>query len=70
MIEMMTREEHERQQSVVREVYDLATGRHRLVRGDGEIIERIVPRRVHEQINRTATRMDGRDFQNSVRKRL
>ena len=38
----MTREQYEAEQSKVREVYDPESGRTRLVRGSGEIIERIV----------------------------
>lgn len=48
--------------SRVREVRDPETGRIRLVRGTGEIIERIVPRGEHERINREATAGDGRSF--------
>jgi len=48
--------------SRVREVRDPETGRIRLVRGTGEIIERIVPRSEHERINREATAGDGRSF--------
>ena len=48
----MTKEEYERQQSVVRRVYDPDTGRHRLVKGDGEIIEEIVSRERQKAINK------------------
>ncbi|CAI7995698.1 ADP-ribosylation factor-like protein 6-interacting protein 4 [Geodia barretti] len=47
----MTKEEWERQQSIVRRVYDPDTGRHRLVKGDGEIIEEIVSKERQKAIN-------------------
>jgi hypothetical protein len=62
----MTREQYEAEQSKVREVYDPDSGRMRLVRGSGEIIERIVSREAHQQINRQATRGDGESFSRSV----
>uniref|UniRef100_A0A7S4J1R6 ADP-ribosylation factor-like protein 6-interacting protein 4 n=1 Tax=Odontella aurita TaxID=265563 RepID=A0A7S4J1R6_9STRA len=62
----MSREEYEAQRSVIREVYDPDTGRMRLVRGDGEIIERIVSREDHARINRLATAGDGRSFARGV----
>lgn len=58
----MSREEYEAQRSVIREVFDPDTGRTRLVRGDGEILERIVSREDHARINRMATAGDGRSF--------
>lgn len=62
----MTREQHEAQQSQIREVYDEESGRYRLVRGTGEIIERIVSRSEHSAINQRATRGDGSSFMRSV----
>ncbi|XP_033627947.1 trichohyalin-like [Asterias rubens] len=62
----MTKEEYERKQSRTRRVYDEDTGRHRLVRGDGEIIEEIVSRDRHRQINKQATRGDGIAYQRSL----
>ncbi len=62
----MTREQYDAQQKQVREVYDEESGRYRLVRGNGEIIERIVSRTAHEQINRGATRGDGSSFAKNV----
>ena len=62
----MTREEYEKKQSEIREVYDPLSGRTRLVRGDGEIIERIVSRNAHQQINQQATRGDGSSFARSI----
>ena len=62
----MTKESWERQQSQITEVYDEQSGRYRLVRGSGEIIERIVSRSNHESINRTATRGDGASFSRCI----
>ena len=62
MMMPMSREEYQAKQSIVREVYDPETGRTRFVRGDGEIIERIVSRDEHAAINRQATRGDGASF--------
>lgn len=58
----MTKEEWERQQSVVRRVYDTETGRHRLIKGDGEILEEIVSKEMHKKINKTATKGDGYSY--------
>ena len=62
----MSKEEYEKQQSKIREVYDPESGRYRLVRGSGEIIESIVSRADHERINRQATRGDGASFSRST----
>ncbi|GAX29280.1 hypothetical protein FisN_16Hu290 [Fistulifera solaris] len=62
----MSREEYQAQQSTIREVYDEQTGRYRLVRGTGEIIESLVSRSQHENINRQATRGDGASFSRDV----
>ncbi|KAG7344341.1 nuclear RNA-splicing-associated protein [Nitzschia inconspicua] len=62
----MTREQYLAQQAQVREVYDPETGRMRLVRGNGEIIERIVSRERHLQINQQATRGDGASFSRMI----
>eukprot|EP00058_Branchiostoma_floridae_P020252 XP_002605742.1 hypothetical protein BRAFLDRAFT_218534 [Branchiostoma floridae] len=58
----MTKEEWDKQQSVVRRVFDPDTGRNRLVKGDGEIIEEIVSKERHKQINQQATQGDGLSF--------
>jgi hypothetical protein len=47
--------EYEEQRNRLREEYDPSTGRMRLVRGDGEIVERIVSREQHRAINAIAT---------------
>ncbi|XP_066923230.1 ADP-ribosylation factor-like protein 6-interacting protein 4 [Clytia hemisphaerica] len=48
----MTKEEYEKQQSVVRRVYDPETGRNRLIKGDGEVLEEIVSKARHKEINK------------------
>lgn len=65
----MTFEQHQALQSQVREVYDPESGRMRLVRGTGEIIERIVSRADHHTINRQATTGDGAFFARNVASR-
>jgi hypothetical protein len=62
----MSREQYEAQQSQIREVYDPESGRHRLVRGAGEIIERIVSRADHAAINKQATQGDGSSFARTI----
>jgi hypothetical protein len=58
----MTKEQYELEQSVVREVFDSQSNRMRLVKGSGEIIERIVSRSEHKAINARATLGDGASF--------
>ena len=62
----MSREQYETQQNTIREVYDEESGRYRLVRGTGEIIERIVSRSQHASINQQATRGDGNSFARGI----
>jgi hypothetical protein len=62
----MSREQYEAQQAVIREVYDEETGRYRLVRGTGEIVERIVSRSDHERINHQATHGDGSSYSRHI----
>ena len=62
----MTREQYEAKQKEVREVYDPESGRTRLVRGTGEIIERLVSRNEHTMINQLATRGDGTSFAKQI----
>ncbi|XP_019741087.1 ADP-ribosylation factor-like protein 6-interacting protein 4, partial [Hippocampus comes] len=59
----LTKEEYDARQSVIRRVVDPETGRTRLVRGEGEIIEEIVSREKHKDINKQATKGDGSSFQ-------
>ena len=65
----MSREQYNELQSQVREVYDEESGRYRLVRGTGEIIERIVSRDDHQSINQRATRGDGASFSRHIMNR-
>eukprot|EP00980_Cylindrotheca_fusiformis_P024858 scaffold12617_cov91-Cylindrotheca_fusiformis.AAC.2 len=58
----MSKEEYEKEQSRIRQVYDPESGRYRMVRGTGEIIESIVSRADHLRINQQATRGDGASF--------
>ncbi|XP_063627679.1 ADP-ribosylation factor-like protein 6-interacting protein 4 [Cydia splendana] len=67
----MTKEEWEQKQSVVRRVLDEDSGRYRLIKGDGEVLEEIVSRDRHRQINRQATQADGAYFQaNTVDRKI
>jgi len=66
----MTKEDWDKQQSVVRREYDEDTGRVRLVKGSGEILEEIVSRDRARDINRAATAADGTSFQRDVKSRL
>lgn len=59
-----SKEEYEARQKIIRKVVDPETGRTRLIKGDGEIIEEIVSRDRHKDINKQATAGDGRNFQN------
>eukprot|EP00037_Helgoeca_nana_P005458 m.51651 g.51651 ORF g.51651 m.51651 type:complete len:213 (-) comp16459_c1_seq1:5338-5976(-) len=63
---VQSQDDYLRQQNVVRKVYDPDTGRQRLVRGDGEIIEEIVSRDRQREINAAATAEDGATFQRTV----
>ncbi|XP_045461404.1 ADP-ribosylation factor-like protein 6-interacting protein 4 isoform X2 [Harmonia axyridis] len=65
----MTKEEWDKRQSVVKRQYDPTTGRDRLIKGDGEVIEEIVSRDRHKQINQQATKGDGEFFQNQLKKK-
>ena len=62
----MTKEEWDKRQQVIRKVYDEETGRHRLIKGDGEVLEEIVSKDRHREINRQATRGDGSFFQSQL----
>lgn len=63
----MTKEEWEKKQNVMRRVYDDETGRYRLIKGDGEVLEEIVSRERHKDINKQATKGDGEYFQARLR---
>merc|ERR1719356_647460 len=66
----MTKEEWEKQQSVVRRVYDEDTGRVRLVKGSGEILEECVSKERQQAINKQAAQADGQSFQKDLIKKL
>eukprot|EP00873_Tetraselmis_striata_P002162 jgi/Tetstr1/422426/TSEL_013264.t1 len=51
----MTAEQHQRDAERVRKVYEPETGRVRLVKGSGEIVEQIVSREEQEAIRKRAT---------------
>lgn len=61
-----TKEEYEKRQSIVRRVVDEETGRTRLIKGDGEIIEEMVTRDRHMQINKQATKTDAQNFEKNI----
>lgn len=61
-----TKDEYDKRQSHIRRVEDPETGRIRLIKGDGEVLEEIVTRDQHKRINRQATEGDGRFFQQNT----
>ena len=58
-----TPQEYEKRQSQMRREVDPVTGRTRLIKGDSEILEEIVTRDRHMEINKNATQGDGRYFE-------
>lgn len=62
----MTQKQYLELQSQIREVTDPQTGRTRLVRGTGEIIERIVSRSEHSMLNARATLGDGSGYAKDI----
>ncbi|KAG2175766.1 hypothetical protein INT44_000244 [Umbelopsis vinacea] len=58
-----TKAEHEKEQNVVRKVVDPLTGRTRLIKGSGEIIEEVVSKDKQKEINRMATLNDGLSYE-------
>lgn len=63
----MTQEEYTKMRNTIRRVVDPETGRSRLIRGEGEILEEIVSRERHKEINKVATRGDGDWFQQRLK---
>ncbi|XP_032899800.1 ADP-ribosylation factor-like protein 6-interacting protein 4 [Amblyraja radiata] len=59
----MTKEEWDARQSIIRRVVDPETGRERLIKGDGEILEEIVTKDRNKEINKHKTMGDGFTFQ-------
>ncbi|XP_077286119.1 uncharacterized protein LOC143911209 [Arctopsyche grandis] len=65
----MTKEEWEKRQAVVRRVLDEESGRYRLIKGDGEVLEEIVPQKRHKEINKQASQADGAYFQSVLNRK-
>ncbi|KAI7848671.1 nuclear RNA-splicing-associated protein-domain-containing protein [Circinella umbellata] len=61
-----TKESYDKQRSVIRREYDPQTGRTRLVKGSGEILESIVTGEQHRKINKQSTIQDGLSFQATI----
>lgn len=61
-----TKAEYDKRQSHIRKVEDPETGRIRLIKGDGEVLEEIVTREQHKKINKAATEGDGRFYQHNT----
>ena len=61
-----TKEAYEARQNIIRRVTDPETGRVRLIKGDGEILEEIVNKDRHKEINKNATKSDGEYFQKNT----
>uniref|UniRef100_A0A8D8M554 ADP-ribosylation factor-like protein 6-interacting protein 4 n=1 Tax=Cacopsylla melanoneura TaxID=428564 RepID=A0A8D8M554_9HEMI len=66
----MSREEWAKKQNEIRRVYDQETGRYRLIKGDGEVLEEIVSKSRHREINKQATQGDGNYFQTTLTSQL
>lgn len=62
-----TKEEYDKRQSILRRVVDEESGRTRLIKGDGEIIEEIVTKDRHKDINKKATQTDGQTYQTKIK---
>ncbi|XP_037731782.1 ADP-ribosylation factor-like protein 6-interacting protein 4 [Drosophila subpulchrella] len=58
-----TPEEYQRRQSQIRREVDPVTGRIRLIKGDSEVLEEIVTKERHTEINKKATRGDGEFYE-------
>ncbi|XP_073818590.1 ADP-ribosylation factor-like protein 6-interacting protein 4 [Musca autumnalis] len=58
-----TPEEYQKRQNRIRREVDPRTGRVRLIKGDGEVLEEIVSKERHKAINKEATQGDGAFFQ-------
>lgn len=61
-----TPDEYQKRQSRIRREVDPSTGRVRLIKGDGEVLEEIVSKERHKAINREATQGDGAFFQENT----
>ena len=60
----MTKSMYDVEASKIRHVYDPLSGRVRLVKGSGEILEQIVSKAEHHRLNRVATEYDGKFVMN------
>ncbi|XP_016952811.1 ADP-ribosylation factor-like protein 6-interacting protein 4 [Drosophila biarmipes] len=58
-----TPEEYQRRQSQIRREVDPVTGRVRIIKGDSEVLEEIVTKERHQEINKKATRGDGEFYE-------
>lgn len=65
-----TPEEYQQRQNRIRREIDPVTGRSRLIKGDGEILEEIVTKERHKTINKEATKGDGEFFQENTLAKL
>jgi hypothetical protein len=54
--------DYQASQDVIRRVYDPLSGRTRLVKGTGEILEEMVTRDRHMEINKLSTKGDGTSY--------
>ncbi|KAM7361570.1 uncharacterized protein ACRADG_012580 isoform 1-T2 [Cochliomyia hominivorax] len=61
-----TPEEYQQRQNRIRREIDPVTGRSRLIKGDGEVLEEIVSKERHKNINKEATKGDGNFFQENT----
>lgn len=61
-----TPSEYEKRQNLLRREVDPVTGRTRLIRGTGEILEELVSKKRHTAINKEATRSDGQYFEENT----
>uniref|UniRef100_A0A6M2DGT4 ADP-ribosylation factor-like protein 6-interacting protein 4 n=1 Tax=Xenopsylla cheopis TaxID=163159 RepID=A0A6M2DGT4_XENCH len=69
MMRPQTQEEWEKSQNKIKKVLDPETGRYRLIKGDGEVLEEIVSRAQHKEINKKATAFDGEYFESKTVKK-
>lgn len=61
-----TPSEYEKRQNLLKREVDPVTGRTRLIRGSGEILEELVSKKRHTVINKEATRSDGQYFEENT----
>ena len=66
----MTYAEHQKKANEIRQVFDEDTGRIRLIRGKGEILESIVSYKQQKRINKNATYADGLSFSKAAARKM